>query len=137
MKIKDILSKIDVNEWKDCFLNSVPNVKVWFKKWFEEAKLDYVKTHMTTWATGFAWVYCPFCCEGEECENYIAKQKKFNKELENIQKEKNVSFEEAEQIYISKLGPSFWKGVTDAMIYIKHKKKSLLQNCFDSSDSRT
>jgi hypothetical protein len=42
MKIKDILSKIDVNEWKDCFLNSIPNIKVWFKKWFEEAKLDYL-----------------------------------------------------------------------------------------------
>ena len=42
MKIKDILSKIDVNKWKDCFLNSIPNVKIWFKKWFEEAKIDYL-----------------------------------------------------------------------------------------------
>ena len=24
------------------FLNSIPNIKIWFKKWFEEAKLDYL-----------------------------------------------------------------------------------------------
>lgn len=44
MKIKEILSEIDVNEWRDCFLCSIPNIKIWFKKWFEEAKTDYLKT---------------------------------------------------------------------------------------------
>jgi len=103
----------------------------------EEAKLDYVKKHMRNWATGFAWIYCPFYCKGEGCEDYVAKQKNFNKELNSIMKEKNVSIEEAEQIYISQLGPSFWKGCVDAMIYMKNKKKDLLQNRLNPSNTRT
>jgi hypothetical protein len=42
MKIKDILLEIEVNEWRDCFLRSIPNIKNWFKKWFEEAKIDFL-----------------------------------------------------------------------------------------------
>lgn len=112
------------------FLNQEYTLHKWFSSeknhkeiGLEEAILDYVRTHFISWATGFAWAYCPLYCEGEGCEGYVAKQTKFNLGIKDIQDEKGISFEEAEKIYISNLGPSFWKGVTDAMIYIKNKKK--------------
>ncbi len=93
-----------------------------------KAEIDYAKSHLKDWATGFASVYCSMACEGEECGGYKAKQKSFMDNVKNLRKvlEKEegrmFSFEEVEKIYVFKLGPSYWKGCTDALMYLKSKK---------------
>ena len=46
MKLKEILSNIEINEWIECFLRGTSNIKEWFEDWFNKAKEDY-KTKKT------------------------------------------------------------------------------------------
>lgn len=41
MKLKEILSDIEVNEWIECFLRGTSYIKEWFDNWFNKAKEDY------------------------------------------------------------------------------------------------
>jgi hypothetical protein len=94
----------------------------------DEAEIDYVKSHLKAWGTGFASVYCLMACEGEKCEGYKCKQKSFTDNVKSLRKfleekeDRKFSFEEVEKIYIFELGPSYWKGCVDALMYLKSKK---------------
>jgi uncharacterized protein YukE len=113
-------NEIKIHKW--CLCEKIGNIGD------DEAQIDYVKSHLKAWGTGFASVYCTMACEGEGCNAYQAKQKSFNeniKDLKTILEDKEnrkFSIEEVEKIYVFKLGPSYWKGCVDALMYLKSKK---------------
>ncbi len=94
---------------------------------------DYLENYGASWFKGFGDTYCSLFCPEKDCVPRENKLNNLRKEIENyrleLEKEshKDVSFEEAQEEYLFKLGPSFWKGVTDLVFTCLLDKKKFIK----------
>jgi hypothetical protein len=95
----------------------------------ENPREHYSKNYLNSWTKGIGDAYCILICTKQSCDGKNVKLGNLKKEILKYQiglkeKQREISFEEAWEQYIYKLGPSFWKGVTDVVssVFLNHLK---------------
>jgi len=95
---------------------------------------NYLLNYGSSWFKGFGDTYCSLFCSEENCVPRDNKLNDLEEEIENYRIElgkeshKDISFEEAQEEYLFKLGPSFWKGVTDLVFTCLLNKKNFIKS---------
>jgi len=81
---------------------------------------DYAKKYFASYVEGLGDAYCTLICHEKDCEarkikfgNLKKKLLQYKITLENENPNESFSLEKVWELYLFKLGPSFWKAVTD------------------------
>lgn len=98
----------------------------------EDPLAHYTKHHLGSYIKGLGDAYCSLICKEHDCKGKKIKFGNLKKEVLQYKsyleekESKTISFEEAWELYLFKLGPSFWKAVTDiSSIYLLNNLKEI------------
>jgi len=136
-----------MNEFKNLQMHCLQNEFDFDRQVIDENKLDedplahYKEHYLGSYMKGLGDAYCSLICQEHDCKGKKVRFGNLKKEVlkykEYLEKKESrtLSFEKAWELYLFKLGPSFWKAVTDiSSIYLLNSLKEIPDEYLETID---